>query len=77
MKTQTKRGADFVVSSDLMQACLNLWGRASETQVTNAMKDPKSRALLRAEQLRLALMKKQGPAHEAPVSDNADDPPAA
>jgi hypothetical protein len=76
-KPESKRGPAFVFSSDLQEAAYSLWGNSSETSVTNAMKDPKSRQLLRAEQLRLALIKKHGPAHEAPVSEDADDPPAA
>jgi hypothetical protein len=77
VKPEPKPGPNFIFSSDLQAAAFNLWGRCSSTQISEAMKDPKSRQLLRAEQLRLALMKKHGPATEAPVSDNADDPPAA
>lgn len=77
MKTETKRAATYVISADLLQACFNLWGRANEVTVANAMKNSKARTLLRAEQLRLALLAKAEAANEAPVSDDAGEPPAA
>jgi hypothetical protein len=77
MKDRSKRGPSFVISADLHQAAFNLWGRSNEITIANAMSSPKSRALLRAEQLRLALLQKARPANEAPAGDNANDTPAA
>ena len=77
VKPEPKPGPNFIFSSDLQAAAFSLWGRCSATQISEAMKDPKSRQLLRAEQLRLALLAKARPATEAPAGDNADETPVA
>jgi hypothetical protein len=39
MTSKTKRGPDFIISTDLLQAAFNLWGRASDVSISNAMKN--------------------------------------
>jgi hypothetical protein len=69
------RGPNFIFSADLQAACLSLFGRSSEAMIARMMRDKKSRARLRGEQLRLASQKARS-ANEAPASGDAGETPA-
>jgi hypothetical protein len=60
------RGPSYVFSADIQQAAFNLWGRSSDASIARAMKNSKSRALLQAEQIRLALQQKARSTQESP-----------
>jgi hypothetical protein len=54
MKT---REANFIHSADLHQAAMNVLGKVDGVSLARAMRAPKMRDALRAEQLRLATLK--------------------
>jgi hypothetical protein len=73
---KTKRPSDFIPSSALFEAAERVLGKAEPVSLAKAMRG-RGRARIREEQYRLAMQHKARPANEAPVGDDAGDPPAA
>jgi hypothetical protein len=63
------KAPSFIFSSDLQEAAYSLWGKSNEAAITRAMRDKRTRGVLRAEQLRLAAQKaRSANAPTAPTS---------
>jgi hypothetical protein len=75
VKTKRPR-ADFMLSREVLEAAAAC-GNYTDAAASKAMRNAKTRVLLRAEQYRRVMLQKARPANEAPASNSADEPPTA
>lgn len=58
MKTSSSHEPDFVHSTDLVEAARRVLGGSDWGSIDGAMRNPKTRQLIRAEQYRMAMQQK-------------------